>query len=415
MAAAGSAPPAPAPMPGADIRAFVLDDGRHAAAPYAFAHPCTAADFETSADQLISSGCDTLIWLAGVEGGNAIYDSAVAPLWGSNVTRWSHTVWYRGWRNLQSLIEQGGDPLAILCDRCHAKGVLMVAGSWASFLGNTRELAGGLGRTSDWVFDHTTDYACGDRAPPPAQPAGPGATGVTAVDPLRFSWLHQAVRARRFAEFEELLRRYTTDGVEVNFVDLAPLCRFDEVGALAPLVTQWLRELRAVADGAAAAQRRRKRVLARVPADPAAWAALGYDVAGWVREGLVDSLVCTSGQTESTMEQNLNLGPAVALCAAAGGGGGCQVLGSISANLLKQGLQYARGPDIHAAAAACYAQGADGVGLGNAWWGPHGWPWLRDEVRARVRACLSELIIIFERAQCNAIPTLTAVSLRVYI
>lgn len=318
--------------------------------------------------------------LAGVEGGNAIYDSNVAPLWGSNVTKWKHTVWYRGFRNLHTLIgEYNADPLAILCDCCHAKGILMVAGSWANFQGNTRELASGLGRTSDWVFDHTEQYACGDTtlSPPPPVSPGPGSNGATKIDPLRFSWLHQPVRQRRFAEFEELLSRYTTDGVEVNFVDFAPLCRFDEVEAVAPLVTQWLRDLRKVAEAASAAQQRRKRVLVRVPADPAAWAALGYDVVAWVREDLVDSLVCTSGQTESTMQQDLALGAAIALCAEPGNR--CNALASISVNLLKPGLQYARGPDIHAAAANAYAQGAGGVGLGNAWWGPHGWPWLRDE------------------------------------
>jgi hypothetical protein len=257
----------------------------------------------------------------------------------------------------------------------------MIAGNWANFQGNTRELAGGLGRTSDWVFDHTGQYSCGDTAPPPPVSAGPGATAVTNVDPLRLSWLHAPVRQRRFAEFEELLSRFGTDGVEVNFVDFAPLCRFDDVAALAPLVTQWLRDLRKVADAAAAQQQRRKRLLARVPADPAAWATLGYDVVAWVAESLIDSLVCTSGQMESIMEQDVALQPAVALCEAHGGR--CKVLASISVNLPKHGDvghgQYARGADIHAAAANAYAQGADGVGLGNAWWGPYGWPWLRDE------------------------------------
>lgn len=45
----------------ADVRVFVLDDGRHAAALYAFAHPCTPQDFATSCNQLVSSGADTLI------------------------------------------------------------------------------------------------------------------------------------------------------------------------------------------------------------------------------------------------------------------------------------------------------------------------------------------------------------------
>ena len=69
-------------------------------------------------EQLASSGVDTLIWLAGVEGGNVIYDSKVAPLWGSNVETWTHPVWFRGWKNPQALIAEGHDPLALLCNNC---------------------------------------------------------------------------------------------------------------------------------------------------------------------------------------------------------------------------------------------------------------------------------------------------------
>lgn len=218
-------------------RVFMTDDARHASCLYQMQPPLEPADLQYNIDQLANSGFDTLMYWAGVEGGAVIYDSKVAPLWGDNVKMWTHPVWYRAARNLRQLIADGHDPLKVMVDRAHEKGIWFFAGNWVNFQGSRREISGGLGRTCDWVYEHP-QYEVGEEDDPRAAD----------IDSKRFSFLHEEVRRMRFAVYEEYLSRYETDGIDLDMVSLAPLCRFDQVGELAPLMTQWLRDLRIAAD-----------------------------------------------------------------------------------------------------------------------------------------------------------------------
>ena len=102
-------------------RVFLFDDGRHAADLYCFEPPVTPADHAVVVDQLASSGADTLVYFAGTEGGTVLYDSQVCQLWGDEVKKWTHYVWYRAAKILRQLIQDGHDPLKILCDRCRRR------------------------------------------------------------------------------------------------------------------------------------------------------------------------------------------------------------------------------------------------------------------------------------------------------
>jgi len=71
----------------------------------------------------------------------------------------------------------------------------------------------------------------------------------------RRKWLEQAafvgdVRQERFLIFQELLSRYETDGVELDLSidnEFGPFCKFGKVDRLAPILTEWISELREVA------------------------------------------------------------------------------------------------------------------------------------------------------------------------
>ena len=345
-------------------RVFMFDDGRHAASLYQFEPPLEPSDFTFNVDQLADSGVDTLIYFAVLEGGIVMYDSRVAQKWGDNVVKWTHTVWYRAGRNIHQLVADGYDPLKLLCDRCHEKGIWFIPSNPVTLSGGDRATDGGLGRKSDFVYEHP-EFQVGEEEDPRASDAS-----VT-----RFSFLHPEVRAERFQVSEELLARYETDGIELNMTDFVPFCRFDEVEELAPIMTQWIRDLRAVARNAEADQGRRKRIYVRIPAHPDAWSALGYDVPGWVSEGLVDGLICQPGLTQGPVDQDPDLSGAVALVS----GTQCRVLASFQNVLSRQLKQYATPPMIWAAAANAYAQGTDGFGIGDAHWTPNGWPWTHDE------------------------------------
>ena len=345
-------------------RVFLFDDARHAAGYYQFEGPLNQKDLCFNVDQLVGSGVDTLIYCCGTEGGVVIYDSKVAPKWGKNVKRWTHPVWYRAGRNLMSLIEAGHDPLQLLCEHANRKGLWFIAGNWVNFQGASRQTDGGLGRKSDFVFDHP-EFQVGLEDDPRSE----------FVDQKRFSFLHAAVREERFAQFAEQLTRYTTDGIELDLIRFSPFCRFDEVEKLAPLMTVWIRQMRAVADQAEGEQDRRKRIYVRIPAQPPAWQELGYDVPTWVAEGLVDGLVCATGYADGAIDTNVDLTAAVELTR----GTDCRVLSACSSLLFGQLEKWATAPMLWGAAANAYAQGADGFGLCVAHWNPKGWPWLDRE------------------------------------
>ena len=131
----GSASPGAAKPP--EPKVFFYDDGRHASALYQFAPPLSPDDLYLAVDQLVDSGVDTLIYSAGLEGGAVQYDSKVGQKWGDNVPMWAHPIFYRASRNLHQLIADGHDPLKLLCDRCHEKGLRSSGGIRRSACGSS--------------------------------------------------------------------------------------------------------------------------------------------------------------------------------------------------------------------------------------------------------------------------------------
>ena len=352
--------------PSEEPRVFLYDDGRHAAPLYQFAPPLKPADLMFTVDQLVGSGVDTLVYFAGLEGGVALYDSRVAQRWGDNVTRWTHPVFYRAARHIHKLIAEGHDPLKLLCDRCHEKGLWFIASNYLTLLGGKRTADGGMGRKSDFVYEHPQFQVGPDD--------DPRAKGVTSY---RFSFLHEAFRMERFKVFHELLLRYETDGIELNLAEFAPYCTFRQIGQLAPVLTEWLRALRDTARKAEESQGRRKRIYVRIPAHPDAWKLLGYDVPTWVREKLVDGLMCLPGLMESPMDQGVDLSGAVHLTEQAA----CRVIAAFSDLLGRQLERAATQPMIWAAAANAYHGGANGFAIVDYHWTPNGWPWTNDDYK----------------------------------
>ena len=358
LSSAASVPVAAQIRGGANLppepKVFTRDDGRHSAGTDQFEPPLDRSDVTRSIDQLIGSGVDALLFSVGVEGGTVVYDSKVAQKLGDNVDRWTHPVHYRDGRHLRQLVADGHDRIKLLCDRAHRHGIFFVAslcldpGSYISPRGH--------GRTSDFVFNNPKFQVGKDEDPRAAD-----------LSPTRFGFLHGEVRRERFRIFEELLTRYETDGVEL-FFDSPPPCRLNQVAEFGAVFTQWLRDLRAVAANAEQSQGRRKRVFITIPAAPEAWKLLGFDVAAWVREKLVDGLLCASTLPEK-MDHDLDVSRAVTVTR----GTFCRVIASYSSRIERQLHKKATQPMIWAAASSAYRQGADGVCLDDAHW--FAWPW----------------------------------------
>ena len=360
-------------------RVFFYDDGRHYSGLYQFAPPLEASDLTYAVDQLVDSGVDTLLYSAGLEGGAVQYGSQVAQKWGDNVDVWVHPIFYRASRNLQQLVADGNDPMRILAERCHQKGIWFIPTCPVCIVGGGAESERGYGRKSDFVFDNPQFYV-GEDNHPQAEFLG------RMFGTKRLSFLHAEVRRERFQIFEELLTRYESDGIELDFSldnEFGPFCGFGEVPQLAPVLTQWIRDVRDVARKAEKAQGRRKRVYVRIPSGPPSmWRIPGFEVETWVSEKLVDGLVCLSPYKKETpknklimFDQDLDLSAAVRLTR----GTGCRVLAGITSYLGRQLEGTATSPMVWAAAALAYDKGVDGFGLSSGGWVPNGWPWTAQE------------------------------------
>lgn len=354
-----------------DPKVFFYDDGRHAAGLYQFAPPLAAADVTFTVDQLVEAGVDTLFYSAGPEGGVVQYDSRVAAKWGDNVDIWTHEIFYRAARTLHQLVADGLDPMKLLCDRSREKGIWFLPTVCVCIIGGDRKVDLGLGRKPDFVYNHPQFQVGPDDDPLAKNPA-------RFFGPNRFNFLHKEVRDERFRICEELLTRYQTDGIELDLSidnDFGPFCKFSEVGRLAPVLTQWIADLRAVASKAEQAQGRRKRIYVRIPAGPASsWGVVGFEVPTWVSRKLVDGLVCLTTH-RGMLDQDID--PAAALAVTKGTE--CRVLAGFEGNLGRQ-LESAATPAMTwAAAANAYHRGVHGFGLCEGMWAPNGWPWVNED------------------------------------
>ena len=364
-------------------KVFFYDDGRHYSGLYQFAPPLEPTDLTYAVDQLVDSGVDTLLYSAGLEGGVVQYGSQVAQKWGDNVDVWHHPIFYRASLNLHQLVADGNDPIRILAERCHQKGMLFIPTCPVCIIGPSirgdKEVERGFGRKSDFVFDNP-QYYVGEDDHPKAKFLG------RMFGTERLNFLHAEVRRERFQIFEELLTNYESDGVELDLSldnEFGPLCRFGEVAQLAPVLTQWIRDIREVALKTERAQGRRKRIYIRIPSgSPSVWRIPGFEVETWVAEKLVDGLVCMSPYKKETaknallmFDQDLDLSAAVRLTRETG----CRVLAGVTTYLGRQLESTATAPMVWAAAALAYDKGADGFGLSSGGWAPNGWPWTASE------------------------------------
>ncbi len=184
--------------------------------------------------------------------------------------------WGRTWVHHLHLLEQRGvDHLAVWLDQSRQRGVE----GWLSMRMNDvhhvdkpqafwhnslwsqhPELRRATYRDEGW-FEHAYDYA------------------------------HDAVVQHHLALMNELLTRYDCDGLEIDWVRWVRHSRPGHELQVAAQLTHVMREARRLANLAAVRLGHPVRIAARLPADPTAAYALGYDLPTWNREKLVDRVI----------------------------------------------------------------------------------------------------------------------------
>ena len=232
-------------------RTIYFNDARHYYL-FVFEPPMKLEDAWRPVDEVAGTPVDTFIY--GVARGDGLYyPSKVGRRFkhgehGVDSPGFHQAAYWRVWHNMQSLIDRGLDPLTVLIDRAHEKGM--------DFFGSLRlGESGGLD---------------------PSFQVGRGGRGFG--DP--------EVRDFLFALLEELATQYETEGVELDCPGgPRQFFRDEDVRESVPVMTEWVKK---VADMVRNRPGEPGQVGARVFPTEALNLTMGLDVRTWLREGLLD-------------------------------------------------------------------------------------------------------------------------------
>lgn len=245
-------------------------DGRHYLM-YRFDPPMSLHQLRKPVDDLLGTPVDTLVYGTGM-GQTFLYDTKVGVKFGENaMPHNSGLVWWRAAENLKSALERGLDPFKIVVDRAHEKGIRI--------LGSIRINDAGAPEGSNYTIGRlkyeNPDVMIGEEDPDKPYTA-------TALDFAR-----KEVQEERLAVIEEICDRYGADGVEIDEY-IRVFFKPSEAQKNIPILTQWMRDVRALLDGIGKKQGRELSLAVRVHPNEQACLDVGMDVRTWIREGIVD-------------------------------------------------------------------------------------------------------------------------------
>ena len=104
-------------------RIMYYHDGRHPLV-YMYEPPIEKEEFESVVDEIAGTPIQALMFCLG-DGRTMLHDTKAGEFWGDHVDKWSHLIFRRTYQNAKGLIDRGHDPLRIVCDRAHEKGILL--------------------------------------------------------------------------------------------------------------------------------------------------------------------------------------------------------------------------------------------------------------------------------------------------
>ena len=265
-------------------------------------------------------GIDYLSWDTLVNG-VASYDSKVAPHVFEGRTDYppheNHKIEYFA-ENTRQLIKNGDDPLAVVVDTAHAAGMKAIACVRPTlFIPGPDKINSGGGIFYNPRTTEMTDCVIENLPEIDDWYSGWGSHS----QPL--DWRHAKVRAMIAGPMREMAFEYDVDGLGINFLRSvvqfgAPVTQDDLA-----LMTQFIRDTRAMLDEAAQSRGVDRLMLAvRVPDRIEACNQYGMDVAAWIRDGLIDFVM--PGQTND-IDFDAPVEPFAKLCQ----GTQCQLLPTI--------------------------------------------------------------------------------------
>ena len=325
-------------------------DSRHSLI-YLYEPPIYKEQIEAAVDELAGTPVDAIMWTLG-EGRTMLHDTKVGEKWGHNVEKWPHIVFQRAQRNLEKLISEGNDPLQVVCDQAHKKGLLLYPNL---ILQQSYTEPGTDPRSSNFRFEnrHLEIGVNGD-----LDETFPGKTYL--------DFKHKEVQDERFNIVQEVLNNYPVDGFELNFNLFAPIFFHpSEVEEGQKTMTQWVK--RVYEEVKKSGTDRELTVV--VPLDTKLALEGGLDTQEWISQGIVDVVVGQQFSLAGPPDSTANFGPLVE----AAKGTNCRIHGAIHSGLDSDRMKLPSIEVVRAVASNYYQQGVDGLYLAHwfAYW-PYG-------------------------------------------
>jgi len=228
-------------------RIIYYNDARHYYL-FVFEPPMRLQDAWVPVDEVAGTAVNTFLY--GVARGDGLfYPSKVGGRFGADREEFELSAYWRVWNNMQSLIDRDLDPLTVLVDRAHDKGM--------DFIASLR-----MAEYESMDAAHRRDNGGGVLA-------------------------HEEVRDHHYRVLEELTADYEVDAVEMDLAmpGGSPVIPLDRAEATLPAMTEYVEKVAGMVHGHG------KQVGARVLPTEQLNRAQGMDVAAWLEQGLVDFVV----------------------------------------------------------------------------------------------------------------------------
>ena len=331
-------------------RIMFYHDGRHPHI-YRYEPPMQKEEYQACIDELVGTPVEAVMFCLG-EGRTVLHDTKVGELLGHNVDKWDHLVFHRAHQNAKGLIEAGHDPLRIVCERAHEKGLLLYPTLLVQNFGP--EMASVRCSNFRWENRHLEIGARGDLDP-----------DMPWIDGLDFK--HREVQDERFALIEETLNEYPVDGFELQLNNYPRYFHPDEVEAGIEVMTDWIGRVHEAVKKSGAD----RELVVRVPSNIEDALSIGLDLEMWVKRGIVDAFIGEPFSAPHRIDPNTDFRPLAALVK----GSAPRCIAAIHSHVDSDRLAEAPISMVRATACNYWEQGIDGLYL--AQWFPH-WPYQAD-------------------------------------
>ena len=318
---------------------FFYHDGRHPLI-YMYEPPMQKEEYEAAIDELAGTPVQAIMFAMG-DGRTVLHDTRVGEFWGHHIEKWKHLIFRRAHQNAKRLIDEGHDPLRVVCERAHEKGILV----YPTLLVNQPTGERGTDMRTSLFRLNNPHLEIGAGVDVPADYPG--------FHNLDFK--HKEVRNERIALIKETLAQYAVDGFELQMNYVPYYFHPDEIDAGREILSAWIEKVyRAVKESG-----KERELAVRIPASLEACSAVGMDVREWIRRGIVDIVTGVNYDVPNIMDQTLDLSPLVA----AARGSKTRVLADLYMEVASDRRMDASTEQVRAGACNYWAQDVDGLFL----------------------------------------------------